>query len=792
MTVDAGQLTPAQRRLVDLPPAGRVFLEGPAGTGKTTAAAQRLLRLLELGVPGETILVLTPQRALSAPYEAALRRSNRAGGGAAVWTAGGLAQRMVDLFWPLAAAPAGFAGPDQPPVFLNLETAQYFMAHLARPLLEEQRLFDSLVIERNRLFSQVLDNLNKAALVGFPHTEIAARLKGAWMGEPGQLRIYDDVQTCADLFRSFCLANNLLDFSLQVEVFRRHLWDQPVCRDYLRRTYRHLIADNIEEDSPFAHDLLGEWLPELDSALLIYDCDAGYRRFLGADPLTAGALCDLCEQGLVFDQSLVTSPQVDGLALALERALLGRRHPAEGIDPAVAAESAAQDGAPSDASAGDPPTPPGEPALPAERTTPRLPWTGGAEVFPWKDGFGGQVDFYIPSAASGGAPENRQTALWYAYHRFYPQMLDWVADQVAELVHVRRLPPGEIVVLAPFLSDSLRYALMERLARRGVPYRSHRPSRSLRDEPAARCLLTLAALAHPTWRMPISKYDVAYALVQAIDGMDLVRAQLLTEIVYRPRSRLAPGEIDLAPFTRILADVQQRITYRLGERYERLRSWLLDAAALDATALDPAAVDPELAQPLDYFFSRLFGEVLSQPGFGFHASFDAGRVTANLIDSARSFRWVAGDLLKAAGVSIGGEYLQMVQDGVIAAQYAYNWQAPEEQSVLLAPAYTFLLNNRPAAVQFWLDAGSRSWSERLYQPLTHPYVLTRQWPAGRAWNDADELAAGRQAMTRLVLGLLRRCRQSLYLGMSELGEGGYEQRGPLLLALQRVLKDFSA
>jgi hypothetical protein len=34
---------------------------------------------------------------------------------------------------------------------------------------------------------------------------------------------------------------------------------------------------------------------------------------------------------------------------------------------------------------------------------------------------------------------------------------------------------------------------------------------------------------------------------------------------------------------------------------------------------------------------------------------------------------------------------------------------------------------------------------------------------------------------------LQRCRERVYLGLSELGEQGYETRGPLLQALQRVL-----
>jgi hypothetical protein len=205
-------------------------------------------------------------------------------------------------------------------------------------------------------------------------------------------------------------------------------------------------------------------------------------------------------------------------------------------------------------------------------------------------------------------PADISNLLKFEYHRFYPQMLDWVTECIVELVEGQGIPPGEIVVLAPFLSDALRFSLMERLGDHGILARSHRPSRSLREEPATQCLLTLAALAHPEWDIRPSKYDVTYALMQAIDRLDLVRARLLAEIVYRERS----GE--LSSFDPIRSDVQERITYRLGERYERLRGWLSEASLRD--------------DELDHFLSRLFGEVVSQAGFGFHTSYDAGRVTA--------------------------------------------------------------------------------------------------------------------------------------------------------------------
>ncbi|HEY73745.1 MAG TPA: hypothetical protein G4N99_10790, partial [Thermoflexia bacterium] len=677
----------------------KLFLAGPAGAGKTTAGVGRLLHLLESGVPADSILIITPQRTLASPYYDALRRSTvRAGGQVTVLTVGGLAQRTVDLFWPLVAEEAGFGHPEDAPAFLTLETAQYYMARLARPLLE-QGYFETITIDRNRLYSQIIDNLNKAAVVGFPHTEIGARLKAAWGGEQSQRRIYDEAQECAALFRRYCLAHNLLDFSLQIEVFLKHLWNMPLCRNYLLETYTHLIADNVEEDTPVAHDLLRDWLGHCQSALLIHDREAGYRRFLGADPEGGHALKELCDEQITFRQSFVASPNIQALGDELARSLNRSR----------------------------------KPHLAEQETKPQI-----------------------------------QIALTYDYHRYYPEMLDWVADEINRLVNTEGVSPAEIVVLAPFLPDVLRFSLMNRLETRNVPARSHRPSRALRDEPATRCLLTLAAIAHPAWGIHHSRFDVAYALMQALDGLDLVRAQLLTQIVYRT----AGSRPTLTSFDQIVPQMQERLTFVMGERYERLRAWIEEYAAAP-----PAE--------LDHFLSCLFGEILSQAGFGFHRDYDAGRAAFNLIESVQKFRWVAGD---DSDKPLGQEYLEMVQDGVIAAQYIHSWQLRPEDAVLLAPAYTFLMSNRPVDVQFWLDAGSRGWWERLYQPLTQPYVLSRRWPRGDVWTDSDEHEARQETLHRLIQGLLRRCRSRVYLGLSELGEHGREQKGPLLQAVQRVLR----
>jgi hypothetical protein len=356
-------------------------------------------------------------------------------------------------------------------------------------------------------------------------------------------------------------------------------------------------------------------------------------------------------------------------------------------------------------------------------------------------------------------------------------MLHWVTDNVRRLIEVEQVEAGQIAIVAPYVSDALRFSLQTSLDTYGIPSTSHRPSRALQDEPAARCLLTLAAVAHPDWGIRPLPADMAQALAVAIAKLDPVRAYLLTQTAYPANRR----NIELGPFGKLTVERQQRITYVAGEAYERLREWIY-AYRSSGEYL-----------PLDQFFARLFGEVLSQSGYGFHDDFDAARIANQLVESARNFRWaledsrpVAGEETTPAAIRLGRDYVRLIESGALGALYVPNWQEPPD-AVFIAPAYTYLMRNRTVAVQFWLDIGSTGWWERLYQPLTHPYVLSKQWPADRVWTDMDEYGTRQETMRRLLLGLLRRCRRQVFLGISNYGESGFEERGALLGLINRLL-----
>lgn len=719
-------LTPDQLEALELARLpGGLFLSGRPRTGKTTVLQHLLATLLLDGHRPDRILVLLPQRLPVAQYERALVRA-LAGtgaptcGGVDAATFYGLCRRWVALYWPLVAEAAGFAHPEREPVFLTIETAQYFMWRIVEPLVARKGYFSELRVRRERLLSQLLDNLNKSALVGFPHTEVGERLARAWAGGGGRPLHYRQAQECAGLFREYCLEHNLLDLSLTCELVRCHLLANPRFLADLSGRYRWLFVDNLEENVPVAHDLIRLLMGYCEGAVLAMDTGGGYRVFLGADAEGARELGETCDRSLHLRRPVRGGREVLGLAERVAAAL-------------------------------------------------------GVDVSPDGDGDGA-------SDVRGGIVAQGSGQYWIG-------MVRWVAERIRELV-AGGVPPGEIAVVAPYVSDVMRFVLEDELRSPppGIPVASLRPSQPFREDPLVRGILTLAWLAHPTWEIDVAGQsyglgveDVALALEVALAELDSVRAYHLADHAYRPPERaLAPLThlVDGDPRAADVGRMWEEVGYRYREPCESLRRWIADYRE-------------EPPQPLHIFLSRLFGEVLSRPGFGFHLALDRARAYARLVESAAKFAegvgasWVVRD--QEHGIDLGEEYASLVLGGIAGGEYLVDRPEPDERAVVLAPAYAYLTRDLHSRHQFWVDLASEGWLHRPNQPLTHPYVLSRRWPVGRPWTDTDEDAARRRSLAAVLRGLAARCDEGVYLASSELGIGGEEQSGRLQRAVLTAL-----
>lgn len=670
----------------------KLFLHGIAGAGKTTLGTQRFNSLLNGSNEDGGILILLPQRSLANPYKEIFDQHTKPlNRQVDIITMSGLVRRLVELFWLNFSDISGFYAPYQPPVFLTLETSQYYMGHLLDPFLEKG-CFSTVRLSRNRLLSQLIDNINKSAIVGFPYTKIGEKLISSWVGEESQKKVYADVQELINAFRSFCLQNNLLDFSLQVELFKEHVWTSKDCRDYLRKQYAHLIYDNCEEDPPYVHDVIQEWWPDFKSALVIKDDFAGYHSFLAADPISANRFKNFADDTICINGNKNENLIRDQIA----RTLIDINKP---VDLTL-----------------------------------------------------NQIQSFISH------PKKRI--------RFYPELLEVTTEKIKQLVS-EGIDPREIVVVSPFVSDSTVFSLDHSLQNENIKLCTLRPSSALLDQPVIKTLLVFAILSHPEWELPIDPFVLSSTLSFVIPALDLVRSHILI------RELKLETPICLPELNTINKNILKRLNQEQIQALNQCIKWINSHHNI---------------YPLDVYISRLFGELLSQPLFGFHNSVEAGKKTARLISSFKKFRLSFGKNQNDNQFQMAKEFVLSIQSGLLSATYIDPKSDETENAVLITPVMSFLSLNKAVDYQIWLNVGSSSWYERLEQPLSHPYVLSRQWKDGRLWTADDDITLSRQTLSKIISGLLNRCKKGVYLGMSDYNEAGNEERGLLLKHIQALYR----
>jgi len=58
----------------------------------------------------------------------------------------------------------------------------------------------------------------------------------------------------------------------------------------------------------------------------------------------------------------------------------------------------------------------------------------------------------------------------------------------------------------------------------------------------------------------------------------------------------------------------------------------------------------------------------------------------------------------------------------------------------------------------------------------------------QVWNDAHEYSSNQKSMSRMVSGLIHRCKEHIFVCTTSTNEQGIESHGPLLRSVQKILK----
>ncbi len=285
-------------------PAGSMLLKGPVGSGKSEYLLKRAVHLIETGVSPSSIWILCPSREVVLRYrDQPVFRESKAH--SRITTFYGIALDAVNTFWPAIFESKGFANKGRPPRFLTYETAQYVLLRFVRPHYDRGD-FRGLVLRPQQIASQLLDNMNKAAINRYPLDQALERLTLAWNGEAERLDLYRLASGIVNQYREYLLERNLLDISLTLDCFGTDILGEEEFIDRYTSKCQHLLVDNFEESVPLSTDFVQQTIGTSFSSRVVFDTNAGYRRFMGIDQLGAISVAEGLDKTIELD---VPEPQ---------------------------------------------------------------------------------------------------------------------------------------------------------------------------------------------------------------------------------------------------------------------------------------------------------------------------------------------------------------------------------------------------------------------------------------------------------------------------------------------------
>ena len=213
----------------------------------------------------------------------------------------GFFQDEVTLFFPLIVQQLGLK--DQFPLRLRPETEQELATGLWRAASQIPQ--GSLLTEGNLqqagisdyyLVRRTLDLLQLAAASGTPPEDIAAILKAGLSEQEGTPELWESMGAGLEQWRTWLLERGLLTYGVITELYWRYLLPHPVYQQQLKRRYRAVLVDDVDEYPAIARPLFEFFLDQGIPIAFTYNPNGAIRLGLGADPRFLESLAQRCQQ----------------------------------------------------------------------------------------------------------------------------------------------------------------------------------------------------------------------------------------------------------------------------------------------------------------------------------------------------------------------------------------------------------------------------------------------------------------------------------------------------------------
>lgn len=721
-----------------------IWITGPTQSGKTSRLVEHFCVLMQENVVTElgnisekhqkaNVLLLSKTPAIlvfaaNGWVELADRIALQSGGKYPIQTTTPLRffRDEVILFWPLLIERLNL--PSKFPIRLRPETEQQLATNLWRADLDSGLLSQESLNE-SRLVRRLLDLMQLASASGTPIEDIPIILEQGITEESGFSTTNTDCFACMGKvlvqWRRWCLERSLLTYGIICELYWRYLLPDLTYQKHLMSRYEVVLADDVDEYPAITRNLFELLLDNGARGLFTFNRDGAVRLGLDADPNYLAGLAGRC----VVEK---LNPPINNVGFLLGETVL-------------------------------------EKVL--------------------------NIYNYQPGLIT-------DTSLSLIQDVARSQLLRQTADVIINAVKLKQIEPKEIAVITPGLDAIARYSLMEILSKNDIPVEPLNEQRPLASSPMIRGLLTLLALIYPGLGRLVERDAVAEMLVvlsrQSVDktlsffgeetsevmqfepnlvmAIDPVRAGLLVDHCFHPDPEF-PRLLPVTEFPR-----WDRLGYRATTAYEEILKWI----EKQKNQLQKGDI-PSFVSVLN----RAIQEFLWK---GDNLQIEQVTALRELIEIGQHY-WQVDERLQqvepqdflAAQVKVE-EFILLLRRGSISANPYRGLEIwPPGGAVTLGTIFQYRFNRRFHRWQFWLDAGSPLWGSS-GEAARFGYALFQKSWNGRSWMSEDKSREDEARLRRILLDLLCRAGEKVYLCHSDLAVNGQEQTGPLLTLVNATVR----
>ena len=195
----------------------------------------------------------------------------------------GFIRRELSLYWPYVSQNCKEIKINiLKPEFASFDATNYAMKALVEHFRKSKGYFQDITSTSSKIASDLISNINNAALSLVPFDEIGTRLYNSLEVNDFLIKeTYNQLDEVTMYYISKLLSNGVVDYGLSFYLYNNYLLHDP--RYTSINNIKYLIVDDIDEASPAEQELVFKIINKVDRAYLFYNPKGGLCSYYGAN-----------------------------------------------------------------------------------------------------------------------------------------------------------------------------------------------------------------------------------------------------------------------------------------------------------------------------------------------------------------------------------------------------------------------------------------------------------------------------------------------------------------------------